>query len=220
MTHTHTQTLWWKHSHQWSPVLCLCHNPHKTSLKYQHPPSQHQWKCRVSSVPSSLADQPSNVHILSAVSGLQPMDSPSFALSLHLCWGLYGAVLFWYIKTAAPWSNKQIPPGSAKGYPTSANNAAFKHQSYAKCLVHRGGDGQQELRLMAWTGEIMSREHTGEHQQLFTLMCQLLRSSVMNMWDIKLRRHHNIVLDRLMVELVFSLIKNWFNVLMYAFYNH
>lgn len=68
----------------------------------------------------------------------------AFTLHLYLYWGLCGAVLLRYIKTAAPWSNKQIPPGSAEGYPTSVNNAAFKHQSYAKRLVHRGGDGQQE----------------------------------------------------------------------------
>lgn len=58
--------------------------------------------------------------------------------------GLEGAPELQYIKTTAPWSNKQIPCGSAQGYPTSVNNAAFKHQSYAKRLVHRGGDGSRQ----------------------------------------------------------------------------
>lgn len=36
-------------------LFCLFHNT--PTLKYQHPPPQPKWKCRVSSVPSGLADQ-------------------------------------------------------------------------------------------------------------------------------------------------------------------
>lgn len=38
-----------------------------------------------------------------------------------------------------------MPPGSTKSYPTSVNNAAFKHQSYAKRLVHRGDRGGRAI---------------------------------------------------------------------------
>ncbi len=111
----------------------------------------------------------------------QWIPRPAFVLHLHLYWGLYGAALLRYIKTAAPWSNEQIPPGSAKGYPTSVNNAAFKHQSYAKRLVHRGGDGRQEKaekQGLDWRDN--ERGSTQENiSNYLTLRCQLLHSFMM-----------------------------------------
>lgn len=111
----------------------------------------------------------------------QWIPRPAFALHLHLYWGLYGASLLRYIKTAAPWSNKQIPPGSAKGYPTSVNNAAFKHQSYAKRLVHRGGDGRQEKAEKQGLDR-RDNEHRSTQENIssyLTLPCQLLHSFMM-----------------------------------------
>lgn len=101
--------------------------------------------CRVSRGSSGLC-WPIDILIITFIlhrqaSNQWKLPSPSISTSTG---GLCRAALLRYIKTAAPWSNKQIPPGSAEGYPTSVNNAAFKHQSYAKWLVHRGGDGQQE----------------------------------------------------------------------------
>ena len=177
-------TLWWKYSHQWSPVLCLCHNPSQEPPRWNTNTHHHSTSGSAGSAvsPPALLTNSLIITFLPCCQAYnQWIPRPAFALHLHLYWGLYGAALLRYIKTAAPWSNEQIPPGSAKGYPTSVNNAAFKHQSYAKRLVHRGGDGRQEkaeTQGLDWRDN--ERGSTQENiSSYLTLLCQLLHSFMM-----------------------------------------
>lgn len=139
-------------------------------MQGQHPPL---WPC-----------WPTDIFIITFFLHLQAYNQwiprPFWPTASSLYWGLYGAELLRYIKTAAPWSNEQIPPGSAKGCPTSVNNAAFKHQSYAKRPIRRGGDVRQEKagkQGLDWRdNERRSRQE--DINSYLTVPCQHLHSSM------------------------------------------